>query len=1062
MLGRWGVALVLGLGFGMPGLLEAQYYGQNKVQYESFDWKIIQTEHFDVHFYPAEREAAMDAARIAERSYARLSKVLGHRFKERKVIILYASHSDFSQTNTTEGEVGEGTGGFTDFFKQRNIIPLTGAYADIDHVLTHEMTHQFQLDVFSSGRGGSALQSILQIQPPLWFMEGMAEYMSLGPVTPETAMWLRDAALENKLPTIDQLTYDPRIFPYRFGHALWAYIGERWGDEAIGEILRGSTQGGIEASFKRVTGLTLQQLSVQWRDAVNAKYLPEVGARVRARAVSQELLTEKRDRGTLHLAPALSPDGSQVVYFGERDWFFVDLWLADGKTGHVKRRILKSTQSSNYETYRFINSQANWSADGKFLAFAAKRGPRDVIVVVDVARNHEVKQIDVPLNGVTTPSWSPDGQRLVFTGYDGGVTDLFVVNRDGTGFKRLTQDKYADLHPVWSPDGTTIAFATDRGPTTDFRTLKYGNYRIALYHVDTGAIEVLPHMDEGKNVSPQWAPDGRSLAFVSDRNGVSNIFLYDFAAKDIYQLTDFYTGAQGITPLSPVLSWSSGADRLAFNYYENGKYDIYTLDNPRGLKRSPYVPARADTAAAVAQTPGPASDTSVSKIDRNPQVGEGGSIYRSAQGFRPSADLGRATDTSKFVPPVTVARLLDSANFALPDTSEFSIKPYKVGFSADYVARPQVGYVRDNFGQGFYGGSAITLSDMLGNHQLGFGLAVNGRIDEAQAIAVYTNLTHRLNWSAGLSQEPYFYFDQAGYSVDPNTGEPLYIQQIRRLVFRSAFIAAQYPFSRFSRIELGLQATNVNDAVYRIVEPLVSDVTIDKFGLPSHNYIQPRVALVHDNSVPGYVGPLAGRRSRFEVSQTIGGWRYFQGLVDYRRYDKVAGPIVFATHALFLGRYGRDAQQFRNFIGIPDFLRGHTSGSYDRNECAFVSNNIPAGSETGCVDLDRLIGSRFAVGSAELRFPILTRQLFHKLPSAVPPIEGAFFYDVGIAWNDGNTIKWSLDPTDDRENVRTPLQAYGASIRTNLFGFVVLRVDYARPLNRAIKSLWTLSLGPTF
>jgi Tol biopolymer transport system component len=1060
MLRRCGAALALALV--TPTLLSAQYFGQNKVQYESFDWKIIQTEHFDVHFYPVEREAAMDAARIAERSYARMSKILGHRFRERKVIILYASHSDFSQTNTTPGDVGEGTGGFTDFFKQRNIMPLTGSYADIDHVLTHEMTHQFQLDIFSSGRGGSALQGVLQVQPPLWFMEGMAEYMSLGPVTPETAMWLRDAALENKLPTIEQLTYDPRIFPYRFGHALWAYIGERWGDEAIGEILRGSTQGGIEASFKRVTGLTLPQLSTQWRDAVQAKYLPQIGSRVRARDVSHELLTEKRDKGTLHLAPALSPDGSQIVYFGERDWFFVDLWLADGKTGEPRRRILKSTQSSNYETYRFINSQANWSPDGRYLAFAAKRGPRDNIVIVDVARNSEVKSMTIKLNGVTTPSWSPDGQRLVFTGYDGGLSDLFVINRDGTGFKRLTEDKYADLHPVWSPDGTTIAFATDRGPETDFRTLKYGNFRIALYHLDTGTIEVLPHMDEGKNVSPQWAPDGRSIAFVSDRNGVSNVFLYDFETKDVYQLTDFYTGAQGITPLSPVLSWSQGADRLAFNYYENGKYDIYTLDNPRALKRAPYTPTNV-AAPQVAQVQ-PVRDTGVARIDQNPQIGEGGSIYRSPKGFRPSADLGRASDTSKFVAPLTVARLLDSANYALPDTSEFSIKPYKIGFSADYIARPSIGYVRDNFGQGFYGGSAITLSDMLGNHNLAFGLAVNGRIDEAQAIAAYTNLTHRLNWTVGLSQDPYFYFNASGYAVDPNTGEPLYIQQIRRLVFRSAFVAAQYPFSRFSRVELGLQATNVDDAIYQITEPLISQPTIEKIGLGSHNYVQPRLALVHDNSLAGYTGPFAGRRSRFEVSQTIGGWRFFQGLADYRRYDRIAGPVVLATRGLFLGRFGRDAEQFQNFIGVTDFLRGHTSGSYDRNECNVIQA-APANSQTGCVELDRLVGSRFAVGSAELRFPILTRQIFRKLPSAVPPIEGAFFYDVGIAWNEGNTLAWSRPQTNDPtvlENTRTPLQAYGASVRTNLFGFVILRLDYARPLNRPIKSLWTLSLGPTF
>ncbi len=88
--------------------------------------------------------------------------------------------------------------------------------------------------------------------------------------------------------------------------------------------------------------------------------------------MADELLTEKRSEGTLHLAPALSPDGSQVAYFSEKDFYSVDLYLADGVTGKVRRRILKSGISSNYETYRFINSQANWSPDGKYLAFAAK------------------------------------------------------------------------------------------------------------------------------------------------------------------------------------------------------------------------------------------------------------------------------------------------------------------------------------------------------------------------------------------------------------------------------------------------------------------------------------------------------------------------------------------------------------------------------------------------------------------------------------------------------------------------------------------------------------------
>src|SRR5215213_5898759 len=92
-----------------PGLLSAQYFGRNKVQYSTFDFKVIQTEHFDVYYYERERVAAMDAARMAERSYARLSKVLNHDFRERKPIIMYASHSDFQQTNALGAEPpGEG------------------------------------------------------------------------------------------------------------------------------------------------------------------------------------------------------------------------------------------------------------------------------------------------------------------------------------------------------------------------------------------------------------------------------------------------------------------------------------------------------------------------------------------------------------------------------------------------------------------------------------------------------------------------------------------------------------------------------------------------------------------------------------------------------------------------------------------------------------------------------------------------------------------------------------------------------------------------------------------
>jgi hypothetical protein len=249
--------------------------------------------------------------------------------------------------------------------------------------------------------------------------------------------------------------------------------------------------------------------------------------------------------------------------------------------------------------------------------------------------------------------------------------------------------------------------------------------------------------------------------------------------------------------------------------------------------------------------------------------------------------------------------------------------------------------------------------------------------------------------------------------------------------------------------------------IYEYYDPNTLNTTRDpsssETSLGSASFVQPTVAFTFDNSLFGYVGPFFGRRYRLQASQSIGGWRYFEGLVDYRRYDRIVGPITLATRALYFGRIGRDADRFRIFVGSTDLLRGNTSGSYYRNECQ-VSQ---PGTFTGCAQLDRLVGTRIAVGSAELRFPILTPQIGG--PSGFPPIEGALFYDVGLAWNAGDQLHWTRKPGDDPLRVRAPLQTLGVSARMNFFNFVVLRLDYSIPQDRpAVKGLWTLSLGPVF
>jgi len=1055
----------------------AQYFGQNKVQYRSFNFQSIQTEHFDIYYYPDERGGALDAARMAERAYGRLSRVLHHKFQGRKPIILYASQSDFQQTNVVDAS-GEGLGGVTEFFKHRAVLPFTGSYAEFEHVLQHEMVHQFQYDVYSRGRPGGGVQTLVNVNPPLWFMEGMAEYLSLGPINPETAMWLRDAALEGQLPTIEEMTHDPYIFPYRFGHALFAYIGEKWGDEVIGEILQSSASSGIEAAFKRAVGRSLEDLSNDWRDAVQSTFLPQLGDHYRARRIAQPTLTRRKTRGRIFLAPALTPDGKDIAFFGDQGNFFVDLWLANAETGRVKQRLVKSTLNNNYESLRFINSAGAFSPDGRSFAIAAKRKDRDDLVILDVKRGREERRIQVGLNGLQTPQWSPDGQQLVFTGFNNGFSDLFIVHRDGTGLRRLTSDKFADLHPSWSPDGNTIAFVTDRGGDTDFDLLRFSNLRIALYHLDTGTMELLGNMDAGKNINPVWAPDGRSLAFVSDRTGIANVFLYDFADGRIYQLTNMFTGVQGITPLSPVLTWAAHADRMAFVYYEDGQYSVYSLENPRSLRRAPYrgpttqpvvtllaVEGR-DTVIAAPTLVTPASTGTTGGTGGTEARSNGSSIYRSSGGFRPSASPHPA-ESSAVPAPVTVRALLDSATLALPDTNEFSFKPYRVRFTADYVVRPTVGYQRDNFGRGFFGGTAIALSDILGNHSVVLAGSINGRISEAQFLGVYINQSRRLNWAAGFSQDPLYFYGGAGWTriedpASPGDSLDVFSSRVRRFVIRDAFAESYYPFDRFNRLEIGLHAVNISEAtlafqtLYDTTGAFI-DQRLVSGGGPSATFVQPALAHVHDNTLFGYVGPFAGSRSRLSVSPAFGSWSFTAGLVDYRRY-LFFRPFTIAFRGLMFGRFGRDGDRFPIFLGNTDLLRGYTAGSLRDHEC-LADPSV----QVTCPELDQLIGSKIAVTSIELRFPLTRSLVLGFLPVGFPPIEGAIFYDMGMAWDSESIVKWNRSTTEDPVRVRTPLRSWGGSIRANMLGLLIMRIDYTKPLDRQYKkSYWTISLGPTF
>jgi Tol biopolymer transport system component len=1070
------VALGGVLALGAPPPAQAQgYFGQNQVQYDRLDWRIIETEHFLVHYYPVEHEAALDAARMSERGYARLSRILGHQFREKKPIIVYASRGDFAQSNVF-GDLGEGTGGVTDPVRQRMAQPLTGDYRTFEHVLQHEMVHQFQFDIFSRGRAGAGLQNLVQVNPPLWFMEGMAEFLSLGHDHPQTDAWIRDAVLNGTFPSIEQMTLQPqRYFPYRYGFSLWQYVATRWGDEVVGEIMNAVPNVGIERAFKRETGLSLEELSDEWREAMQVKYLPHVATLERARRFSQPLLTQRKTGGIadLYVAPSLSPDGKYIAFisYGNllRGEVFPDLYLADAQTGKRLKRLVKSTTNNEFEELRQLYSQSSFSPDGRFLAFTAQRQGKDVLYLLDVKRRETVKRFDLPLEGVTGPTWSPDGKRLAFSGTIGGISDLYMVDATGSNFRQLTKDRHGDNQPQWSPDGKTIAFASDRGPETDFDVLRLGWWKISLMDLETGRITVVPNQD-GLNINPQWAPDGQSIAFVSDRTGIANIFLYDLAAREHYQLTNVIGAVNAATEYSPAITWARDADQLAYTYFEKGVNNVWSIKNPRLLKKEPFRPAATGATVAAASAADSARLAAAAAIvaeatavDTTPETR---SVYRSSGAtFRSSAALP-ALGRNAAAATLSVSALLDSAALALPDTARFRDVRYRAGFQPEYIAQPQVGYAQDNFGQGVYGGTTIVLSDLLGNHRLALAGAVNGQVSDAQLFVAYTNLARRFQYATGISQQPIFSLGERAVARDPNTGLIQYTDRYYRYVQREIFGVAMYPLSRFTRLEFGARFDNIGQSIVPIqtlYDPSSGYYETrrgDAEKLGSATFVSPYLAYVSDNTLFGYTGPIMGRRYRFQVTPTIGGWRWMEYLADYRRYD----PILFnfLTVATRFGTsmtVGRDESRFPKYIGRPDFVRGYDRENYQQG-CEAAGDAEGVADACGAL---QLLGSRVAYANAELRFPLVRRFDLGVLPITLPPVDALVFYDAGLAWSAGQSLSAGR-PTDyDFTQQRFPLTSYGFGIRFNLFNFAILRWDYAKPLDRPGRQAYgSWSFGTSF
>ena len=1017
----------------------AQYFGRNQVRYKSFEFKVLATEHFDIYYYPGEEQLAENTGRMAERWYSRLSRLMDDDLKGRQPLIMYATRQAYDQTNIANVAGSEGV---TEPFRRRVVLFSQGPLAATDHVIGHELVHAFQYDISGINPTTPLYGAPSMNGLPGWMIEGMAEYLSKGPNDPLTATWVRDAlrSKDVKLPNLGDLENSRKYFPYRWGQALWAYIGGVWGDSTVQRIYRTALRAGRAGpAIQAVTGLPADTVVQRWHEAIRREWGPLLDKTQQPDAFGKQIIEGSNDV-RYNVGPSVSPDGKRVAYLSTKSRFSMDLYLADANTGQVIRQVTRTAFDPHFGNLESESSAGAWAPDNRRFALAAVSGDQPVIAIYDMDTGGKVKELPMKgLGQVYNPTWSPDGRRVAFVAMKGGLLDLYVVDVDTDAVTRLTHDEFTELQPSWSPDGGRIAFVTDRFGA-DLGDLHMGHYRLASVDTTGGDVRGLPSFDSATNINPTWAPDGKSVYFVADPTGIPDLYRADLASGQIRRVTNVLGGVGGITELSPAVSVSSETGAVVFSAFVNGSFSVYRIDDPKVLAGT------ADTTTTFADA-----------------------------GALPPPD--RASSE--------VATLLGNPKLGLPDAATFQRHDYNAALGLDYIAQPSLGAGISSFGSYIGGGAALLWGDMLGNHSLITQLQlqiVNGNVlNGIGAVATYVNRTHRLNWGIQAGQIPQFSQYYGGSGCGTQNGRLVCADVIYDFwqTDRRALGMAIYPLSSVMRLEfqggieqIGFHAETETQIFDYITGQQLSNNRVNAAACSDTasfltSFCEPgsltegtaSAALVYDNSISGPTGPILGHRFRIEADPSAGTLNYVSALADFREYVMPFWPVTLAGRVMQYGRYGSGAGDDRLgilFLGYPTLVRGYDYGSFSTANC---DPTLPISQCSEIKVYNELFGSRMAVANAELRIPLTGPIGVFHTGSLVPPVDLFGFVDGGVSWG-----RNPVTASDQKFN----LNQYGVSSagfggRLNLFGFAVADVYWVKPFQRPGKGGYVgFDLSPAF
>lgn len=1037
-------------------------FGQNKVNYKNYDWFFIQTKHFDIYFTKGSEKAAEFTAHEAEKAIASIQKDIKYEISNRISIIVYNSHNDFQETNVTDEYLSRGTGGFTEPFKNRVVFPFEGSYKKFQHVIAHELVHAIIRDMYYGGTIQNILSRGITLQLPIWFWEGTAEFLSQGWET-NSDMFIRNAIMSDALPDIPQLN---GYLAYRGGQSLFKFISDTYGREKVGELINKiQNLGGFEQALKASIGIDLEELNERWKKSVKKYYWPDIKDYVDPDVFAKRLTNNKKDGGFYNASPSISPQGDKIAFISDRD-IFLNVYIMDATNGKVIKKILESGRTTDFEELNILHPSLTWAPDNKTVAISLKSGGYDVITIINT-ETEEKTELPFKLPSIESLSWSRDGNKIALVGQSNSQSDIFIYDFQTQKLINITNDIFSDTDPIWSPDGNYIYFSSDRGNHTekvndDFEMYNHNYKQLDLYsiNIQTNKIEMLTDWVNSDERYSCVSSDGNELIFVSDYNGINNIYKMNIQnGKSISKPTPITNSLSEINQISI----SANDKKLVFSSLYNLGYNIYLLNNPLDLKADSDTLKLTNFMASILYPKSlNTNETKTLVKEEKDKKHEVDSTYANSADSTSSVKIfvgqyvSKKDDkidstTSNYkryvfsnnqneIDSIRIKKRNELFSAKLDDEGNFIVNKYKINFSPDLV------YANAGYSTlyGLLGTTILSFSDVLGNHRLIGQTSLQIDVKNSDYGLAYFYLKERMDFGIQAFHTARFLYRSTFF------GDELY-----RFRNFGLITSASYPFDRFYRMDLGLSLLKV------------SSENLDNFLIPAETttYILPSISFVHDNVLWGYTSPIEGTRYNLTAFSDPGivksNQSFFSLTADYRKYFRFWFDNSFVFRISGGSSFGANAQRF--FVGGTEnwINRTFKTGGIpisSASDFAFLTPALPLRG----YDYAEQMGTKYGLVNLELRVPIIRYLLTGGLPLFFQNILGVAFVDAGSAWDDTKKLKFI--GTNEFGDTVTKDLLLGTGVGFRVYMLFLWRIDIAwkYDLNKFSKPRYYFSIGLDF